>query len=90
MATAAQTSETAAAIVDCANEIKSLMAITNQALDHNSALSIDWNSVNAEDIADATDATPAEVSNAIGSLASLQTYWETHGGNFEKLAKAIA
>jgi hypothetical protein len=68
------------------------MAITGQALDHNSALSIDWNSLDQESIdaiAEITGASAGEISNAIGSLSALQTYWGTHGGNFEKLAKAI-
>lgn len=90
MATAAQHAELADAVEQCANLLKGAKHVIDQLLAKNSALAVDWNSVNADDITGETDATPSEISNAIGSLSAFAvTLWTTHGGNFEKLAKAI-
>ena len=82
------------AIVSLANAAKSLKSLTDQVLAKNAAHSIDWNALpdGAVDQAGylACGDTPAEISNAIGSLAAYQALWANgHGGNFEKLAKAI-
>lgn len=92
-ATISEVNAIATAVVDLANAAKSLKYLTDQALAKNAAHAIDWNDLPAG----AVDAngylacgdTPAEISNAVGSLAAYQTLWTTHGGNFEKLAKAI-
>lgn len=96
-ATQAEITAIVNSIKELAKQAKILKSLTDQALAHNSAHSIDWNEF-AQDYPDLVDEsgdivdagiTPAELSNAIGSLASYQTYWTTHGGNFEKLTKPI-
>ncbi len=93
-ATVSEINEVATAAVSLANTAKSLKKLADQVLDKNAAHSIDWNSLpeGAVDQAGylACGDTPAEISNAIGSLAAYQALWANgHGGNFEKLAKAI-
>ena len=91
-ATVSEVNAIATAVVDLANAAKSLKYLADQALAKNAAHSIDWNDLPVGAVVDgylACGDTPAEISNAVGSLAAYQTLWTTHGGNFEKLAKAI-
>ncbi len=91
MATIPQGKEIVQSVKDSAKEAKSLKSIIDQALGHNSAISINWGSLPAElqDIFLDESVTAAEVSNAIGSLAAFQDFWATHGGNLEKFCKPI-
>lgn len=81
------------ALAALAGKAKSLKSLADQTLANNSALQIDWGNVDAGMITNGdltgTNASPAEISNVIGSLAAFQTFWETHGGNFEKLTTPI-
>lgn len=94
-ATLNEISDIHAAVVSLANAAKSLKFLADQALAKNSAHGMDWGNlpdgaVDANGYLVGTDDTPAEISNAIGSLASYKELWlNGHGGNFEKLAKAI-
>lgn len=89
-------------VKESARLTKSLIAVLNQALAYNSAQSISWNDlatsnpdmVSGGDVVDSSSdpisATPAEVSNALGSLDNLlNTWWATHGGNIQKLTNPI-
>jgi hypothetical protein len=91
MPTIVQGKEIVQSVKDSAKEAKSLKSIIDQALGHNSAISINWGSLPAELEAVLTDesVSAADVSNAIGSLAAFQTFWATHGGNLEKFCKPI-
>jgi hypothetical protein len=94
-ATVEQIKTIAGYCVDLANAAKSLKYLSAQLLANNSALAVDWASlpaaaVDADGKIDGTSISPAEVSNVIGSLDAYATLWAAgHGGNFEKLAKAI-
>lgn len=93
------------ACVDIATKLKQAKAIIDQALAFNSAVGTQWDEAQAGDVVElhaslfetldgdnvfqGTGITPAEVSNVIGSAANFQTWWATHGGNMEKLAKPI-
>lgn len=86
---------TANAIKSLANAAKSLKSLTDQTLEYNSSISIDWGSI-PDGLLDTNGkiigvgVAPADVSNVIGSLAAYQTLWAGgHGGNFEKLATPI-
>lgn len=90
MATAAQNAEQAVAIISCANAFKSAKVLIDQAIFHNQSLAINWLAVSASDIEGVTSASPADISNAVSTLAAVQALWAAdHGGNIEKLAKPI-
>ncbi|QDU97514.1 hypothetical protein [Lignipirellula cremea] len=94
MATSAEIVAIGQAVAACARAAKSLNAITDQTLSRNTVESFDWAAADADEANAALSAagvsySSAEVSNAIGSLAAFQTYWGTHGGNFEKLTDPI-
>lgn len=95
MATLAQGKEILQSMKDLAKAAKSFKAIVDQALGHNSAISINWGDL-ANDLAAMNDylvasesVSGADISNALGSFAAFQTYWGTHGGNLEKFAQPI-
>ena len=77
-----------AACRDLSKAAKALNYLASQALANNSAKSLNWTEPTIID-ANAEGVTAAEVSNVIGSLSAFQTYWTTHGGNFEKLTTPI-
>ena len=84
----------ASAVADCSRLLKALNSALEQTLARNTVEALDWGGVDAA-AADAAlqekskDYTAAEVSNAIGSLAAFQTFWTTHGPNFQKLTSPI-
>lgn len=80
----------AAAAQDMADKVAQLKAAGDQFIRENSSEALNWgtlastnpNTVDAEGYVESFDFTPAEVSNWIGSLATLlTTWWDTHGGN---------
>ena len=76
------------ACADLSSKAKALQYLAAQALANNSAKGLDWNTPGLID-ENVEGVTQAEVSNVIGSLAAFNTFWATHGGNFEKLTKPI-
>jgi hypothetical protein len=85
-----------AALEDLAKAAKSLRAVIEQGLDYNSAISVDWAEVDTDIPGSVTGGvitgksyTQTDISNAIGSLDAYRTYWNTHGGNLEKLTDPI-
>lgn len=84
----------AKAVADCAKKLKQAKFLADQTLARNAVEAFDWGDADAKSAnAALTEAQlsydSAEVSNAIGSLALLQTWWDTHGQNFEKLVDPI-
>lgn len=80
---------------DLSEKISEVYAEINQAVAENQVFAIDW--AEAQDHESIVDAdgniqgfnfTPADLSNAIGSYAALQTWAGTHLGNVTKLAEA--
>lgn len=92
-ATANEYAAIAESVSQVASKMKQAKYLAEQVLANNSAQGADWNSQEAADALTAAgvDYTPAEISNAIGSLSTFTGagFWNTHGGNFEQLAKPI-
>lgn len=77
-----------AACRDLSRIAKSLQYLSSQALANNSAKGLNWETSGTIDEG-VEGVMQAEVSNVIGSLSAFNTYWQTHGGNFEKLTTPI-
>jgi len=94
-ANADQAKAVAASVKELAEALKSAKNLTDQLVENNQALSINWNNpptglVDETGLIVGTNYTPGQISNAIGSLAAFQALWAAgHGGNFELLAKPI-
>lgn len=79
---------------DLSEKMTELVAEVNQAITENQTFAINWGEANDHTAIVDGDGniagfnfTPAELSNAIGSYAALQTWATTHIGNVTKLSE---
>lgn len=88
-------------VVALSSQFKESRHLSRQLLENGQAMSINWGTLTQDNpslldenglFVDPALAgkSPAEISNAIGSMDTFgSSYWPTHGGNFELLAPPI-
>lgn len=94
MPTPNQITEQAKATAAVAQQLKAALVLARQVVAHGQTLGVDWNNLPNEakdgNFVLGTEITPAQASNAIGSIDNfVSTYWAGQGVNLEILSKPI-
>lgn len=101
--TPTQVINSAKAVIDLANQIKSAYVLAKEYSDYNSVTDPGWGSlqannpgIDANGLVSGTSSTPQDISNAIGSINMFINYWSGNpvatsawGQNLQKLSNPI-